>query len=472
MKLVDSMNALVKALEAGALNGAPGTLVQGSSLQIQDVRGVMENVTFGMEEIKLQKIFPVEKARNTQVRFKRTLSDGELGRSAQFEGMVGSEETGDYVEAVVPMAYYSHVRRVTVAANAVEAFDGVKAEDRESEKAAKLLAADIEFHAFQGRAHFSNAGVFDGNPAAIARTPDMMGLDPQVRVSDILSNTQDLMFAEYGSSESVVISGNGGNLTQTIIEDLSLRSKLNFGKALRLMLDPVALSNYNKIVIQSGSNITQFATMGDALSSSGADLRAQQTSSGKAKLEDSQFLRGKQIPARARAGAPGAPSLAAPAAGGTGTGKIAAGTYYYYATSNSEKGEGVKSAISASVTTAANDSVTIVITPPGTPLGVKYFNLYRGTLANGSDAKFIGRLAYNGQATVTWVDLGNKTPGFCNGYLIQEDVAGLHELMPYSRMKMGIQDLSSPESHFRFLCLAVYQPRKLAIVDGLKGSFK
>jgi len=472
MKLVDSLNSLVKALEAGNLNGAPGSLLQGSALQIQDVRGVMENVTFGMEEIKLQKIFPVEKAKSTQVRFKRTLSDGELGRSAQFEGMVGTEETGDYVEAVVPMAYYSHVRRVTVAANAVEAFDGVKAEDREAEKAAKLLAADVEFHLFQGRAHFSNAGLFDGNPAAIARTPDMMGLDPQIRVSDILTNTQDLMFAEYGSTESVVIPANGGNLTQILIEDIALRSKLNFGKALRLMLDPVALSNYNKIVIQSGGNITQFATMGQALSGSGADLRSQQTSSGGIKIEDSHFLRGKQIPARARSGAPGAPSLAAPAAGGAATGKLPVGTWYYYATSNSEKGEGVRSAVSASVTTVANDSVTVVITPNAAPLGTKYFNIYRGTLANGSDAKFIGRLAYNGSANVTFTDLGNKSPGFVNGYLIQEDVAGLHELMPYSRMKMGIQDLSSPESHFRFLCLAVYQPRKLAIVDGLKGSFR
>src|SRR6516165_9494576 len=111
MKLLESINSLVKALEAGQITGAPGTLVQGGALQIQEIEGVMRNVTFGSEHIKLQKAFSTKKAKNTLVRFKRQLSYGEFGGSAQFEGMVGQEETGDYIEAVVPMAFYSHVRR-------------------------------------------------------------------------------------------------------------------------------------------------------------------------------------------------------------------------------------------------------------------------------------------------------------------------------------------------------------------------
>jgi hypothetical protein len=293
MKITDSINTLIKALEAGNLTAAPGQLVQGSALQIQEIDGVMRNVTFGSEHLKLLKAFDTKKAKSTLVRFRRQLGYGEFGGSAQYEGMVGQEETGDYVEAVVPMAYYSHIRRVTVAANLVDGFDGVKAEDREAEAAAMKIAADLEFDGFQGKAHFSNAGVFDGNPMSIPALPNLPGLDVQIRQSDVLSNTQDQMFAEFGSAESVVLAAGGGLLNQVTLEDAALRSRLGFGKAESMMVDPVVLSGYNKQIIQAGSNITQFATMGNALTSSGADLRTQAVSEGSVKLESSHFLRGK-----------------------------------------------------------------------------------------------------------------------------------------------------------------------------------
>jgi hypothetical protein len=468
MKLVESINSLIKALEAGQITGAPGSLVQGSALQIQEQEGVMRNVTFGMEHIKLQKMFSSKKAKNMLVRFKRQLSYGEFGGSAQFEGMVGQEETGDYVEAVVPMAFYSHVRRVTVAANLVEAFDGVKAEDREANAAAMKIAADIEFDLFQGKAHFSNAGDFDGNPNAISALPNMAGLDVQIRQSDLLSNTRDLMFAEFGSDESVVLAGNGALLSQVLIEDAALRSRLNFGKAERLMVDPVVLSGYNKLVIQNTANVTQFATMGQALSSTGADLRSQTVSEGSVKLEASHFLRGKAQPARARNGAPASPTVGAGSASSGGA--LAAGDYIYKVAAVNEKGEGLPSQITVSGVTA-NQQVQFTIASAGS-VGTRFYNVYR-TEAGGAakDAKFIGRIANPG-ATVTFVDLGKKKPGFVNGYLLEAETASIHELAPYSRMKLGIQDLSTPEAHFRFACVALYEPRKNVIVDNLKGSIK
>jgi hypothetical protein len=473
MSILQNIQALTKALEAGQITGAPGTLVQGSALQIHEMDGVMHNVTFGDEHIKLQKIFPVKKQKNTLVRFKRQLSYGEFGSSAQLEGAVGQEEVGDYVEAVVPMAYYSHIRRTTLAANLVESFDGIKAEDREAANAAMKIAADIEFDCFQGKAHFSNAGVFDGNPLAIGVTPNLTGLDVQIRQSDIQSNTQDQMFAEFGSSESVVLSAGGGTLSQILVEDLALRSRLNFGKAERLMLDPVALSAYNKLVLQSSANVNQFATMGQALTSSGADLRSQLVSEGSVKMETSHFLRGKYRPARVRAGAPAAPVLTGVGTPTIPSGLIPSGSYIYKVTAVNDKGEGV-AAVMPAVSLNGTQGRTFTIAAQGT-VGTRYFNVYRSDAGGTADsAKFIGRIAYNGQATVTFSDLGNKVPAFTNGYLIEssEEIASLRELAPYSRAKMAIQDLSSAEAHFRFVCLAVYQPRKLVICDNLRGTFK
>jgi hypothetical protein len=47
---------------------------------------------------------------------------------------------------------------------------------------------------------------------------------------------------------------------------------------------------------------------------------------------------------------------------------------------------------------------------------------------------------------------------------------GLHQLAAYSRLKLAISDLSLPEAHFRFLALAVYQPRKNVILDNITGQ--
>src|SRR5690606_30288240 len=238
---LDSIQSLVKALEAGNYNAAPSTLTQGAALQVEDLSPVMHNVTFTNEHIKLQKMVTVESCKSVLAQFDRQLSYGQYGGSAQLEGAVGQEETSDYVRVVVPMAFYSHTRRTTIVANLIQTVDGKKADERAAADAALKIAADIEFDLFRGKADFSNNGVFDGDPRSIPNLPNMMGLDCQVRQSDMQSNAKDLMFAEFGSDLSVVISG-GGVLTQQNIEDAYVRSAMNLGHADLLLVDPLVLS--------------------------------------------------------------------------------------------------------------------------------------------------------------------------------------------------------------------------------------
>ena len=221
MSDLNNIQALVKALEAGGYNAAPSTLVQGSALQIEDLSPVMQNVTYDNSHIKLQKMLNVDSCKSTLSQFDRQLSYGIFGGSAMIEGAVGQEETSDFVRVVVPMCYYSHTRRVTLVANLVATVDGKKAEERAAEDAAKKLAGDIEFDSFRGKADFSNAGVFDGNVMMIPGIPNILGVDVQIRGSDagqIGLNSQDCMFGEYGSDDTVVIPG-GGTLTQEMVED-------------------------------------------------------------------------------------------------------------------------------------------------------------------------------------------------------------------------------------------------------------
>lgn len=460
--MMEKLQSLAKALEAGGYNAAPGSLVQGSALQVEDLSTVMANVTYGEEQLKLQKMLKVESCKSTLAQFDRVLGYGIFGGSAQMENAVGQFEDSDFVRAVVPMAFYSHARRVGIAANMVATVDGIKAEDRAAQHAAIKLAGDIEFDLFRGKADFSNGGVFDGNLLAIPTAlPNMQGLDLQVRASDNLSNTQDLMFAEYGSNLSVVVAG-GGNLTQNMVEDAAVRSAMNHGNADKLLVDPLVLSAYNKIA----QGIQRIVLQGSPQDALAADLRRQWVSGGTVNIEASRFLSGKTGPARARSTSPGAPTHSGAAAAGSTT--LATANYTYYVTACNEQGESAPSAAAAVAVTATN-KVTITITPgSGTS---RYFNVYR-TPAGGaaSTARFIGRVANSGGATTDFVDLGNKIQGFVTGFLVQGDTMAIKELAPYSRLKLAVTDLSQPEAHFRFCALAVMEPRKNVLIDNLTGS--
>jgi len=217
---IDNIASLVKALEAGSYNAAPGSLVQGSALQVEDLSAVMHLTTFENKHLKLAKMLGSESCKSTLAQFDRQLSYGQFGGSAQLEGNVGQEQTSDFVRIVVPMCFYSHTRRVTLASTMVGTLDGKKSDERAAQDAALKVAADIEFDCFRGRADFSNAGVFDGNPAAMPGTmPNIIGADPggsellrcaggfRFTTDSTLTSTTD---ATRTTAAALVISGGAG----------------------------------------------------------------------------------------------------------------------------------------------------------------------------------------------------------------------------------------------------------------------
>jgi hypothetical protein len=457
----EQLTDLLKALEAGSYNAAPSTLTQGAALQMEDLSPVMEVVTFDDSHIKLQKMVSKKSVKSTLFQFNRQLDYGIFGGSAQYEGGIGEEDTSNFVRATVPMAYYSTTRRVSVAANLVATVDGVKAEDRAAKDAAMKLSADIEFDLFRGQSDFSNAGVFDGNPLAIADMPNMRGVDSQIRESDSIANTQDLMFAEYGSNQSVIVAVNGA-LAQSNIEDAAVKSAMQMGRADKLLLDPIALSKYNKIAFAK----ERIMLAGSAQDASGAQLRTQWTSSAVVSLEPSRFLSAKTGPARARLGSPAAPSATAAAAADAAS-QLAAGSYTYYVTAVSERGESVKSSnVVQAITLGQRCDLTI-----NQVSGAKYYNVYRSN-AGGSaaSAKFIGRVKDSGAATTLFVDLGNREPGSITGFLIQADTMEMAELAPFTSMELAVSNLSMPKAFFQFVTLGVRQPRKNVLMDNIAAS--
>jgi hypothetical protein len=78
-----------------------------------------------------------------------------------------------------------------------------------------------------------------------------------------------------------VFSAGGAALTQSLIEDIAVRSALNMGRADKLMLDPSSLSAYNKIS-QAKERIV---LAGSPQEATGSHLRTQWTSSGAITME-------------------------------------------------------------------------------------------------------------------------------------------------------------------------------------------
>jgi len=461
--MIEQIQSLVKALEAGSYNAAPGTLVQGAALQIENLSPIMNNVTYTDKHLKLQKSLDKEDCKATLAQFDRQLSYGIFGSSAQLEGGVGEESTSDYVRAVVPMAYYSEVRRTFITANMVNTVDGQKGEARQAKDSALKIAGDLEFDSFLGQSHFSNAGVFDGNPLATASLPNMVGLDQQVRQSDGQSNTQDLMFSEFGSSQSVVIPVNGP-LTQSLIEDLTVRSAMNMGAADKFFADPISLAVYNKIAFAK----ERIVLAGSPQDASGANLRQQWTSNSLVSMESSRFLSGKTNPARAKANAPVAPAVPVLADAGPGQSLLLAGTYVYYVTAANARGESQASTSATATVVADGNFVTATIT---NSTAASFYNVYRSVLGgSAAGAKFIGRVKASNAATTVFTDLGNKSPGFVTGYLVESAGFKMYELSPFSEMKLGVDSLSVPSAFFQFTCLGAMQPRKSVIADNVDGQ--
>jgi hypothetical protein len=462
--ILNKIEDLIKALELGSYNAAPGSLVQGSALQVEDVSPVMHNVTFSDQHIKLQKEVKSSKTKGQLYQFNRQLSYGFFGGAAQAEGQVGQEETSDYIRATVPMCYYSHVRRVTIAANMAETQDGVKAEDREANAGAKWLAGNIEFDLFLGKDNFSNSGVFDGNPLAVPnQLPNMMGLGVQVRESDTQTNTQDLMFEAYGSGLSNIISV-GGTVTQGNIEDGWIRGVMNMGTADRMFTDPLVLSAYNKAAYASKERFNLGSTAQEPVT--GVDVRRQAVSGGVVSIEPSRFLSAQTKPKRARASSPGAPTISLGQAG-AGTTLVLNDVYKYFVTAENELGESLASATSSITINANGRQVTVTITP-GTGTS-RFFRVFRSD-ANGSVLKAIGQVKNSGAATTAFLDLNNRLPGGLTSFLCQMDTMEIKELAPYSRLKLAVIQLDVPEAHFRFATLACFEPRKNILLDNCKGS--
>jgi hypothetical protein len=108
--------------------------------------------------------------------------------------------------------------------------------------------------------------------------------------------------------------------------------------------------------------------------------------------------------AAAPAGVPAAPAITTqPVAADDAAGLHLAATYYYTIAAFNDTGESLGTISSAVAVPDATTKVTIVVTRLA---GATGYRIYRGKLANGSDAKWIAKVAQTASGDLTFVDKG------------------------------------------------------------------
>jgi hypothetical protein len=234
-----------------------------------------------------------------------------------------------------------------------------------------------------------------------------------------------------------------------------------------MFVDPLVLSAYSKNSYATKERIVLGNSAQEPVT--GADIRRQAVSGGIVNVEASRFLSGQFKPQKSRNTSPAAPTHSSAQSAGS-TSFAATEVYFYSVTSVNEFGESLASVPASITISTLGNQVAVTITPADTTQ-VRSFKVYRTKAGGGSTtARFIGSVKNSGASTTIFTDLNNKQPGAISGFLTQLDTMEVKELSPYSRLKLAVADLTIPEAHFRFLCLAVYEPRKNVIVDNLIGS--
>jgi len=168
--------------------------------------------------------------------------------------------------------------------------------------------------------------------------------------------------------------------------------------------------------------------------------------------------------------------VAAPNAGSKFLATPAMNGAYYYAVAAANNGARSPLVVSAQVTVAALDGVTLTITH-GASLAadVNHFIVYRGR-RNGtnaaSDLREIGRVARSAGATTVFVDLNATVPGTSDAFLLNMAAGALaltmRRLLPMTLFPLyPVNQAVRPWAQLLFLYLRVAKPRQIGIIRNI-----
>lgn len=459
---------LNKALEAGAgYAGAPGALTGGGALQVESLDGSLKSVTYEMKNIKLWPLIAKDQAYNTIEQYNRQDAYGDQGKGFIAEGDLPRSEDSSYSRQTQRVRFIGVTRELTHVYTIVRNAHG-DAIAREIRNGTMRILEIVERNLFDGRGHYSNAGLFNGADAAILDADlSWDGLDKQIRKGDTDSSAIASAFTGYGASESVVQDLRGNILDEDVLEDDGRIVAENFGYPNLKMMDTKAHSDLARQFYPK----ERINSMGVANGKAGFVLQQFVSSAGTFDLVSDVFLRPKRG-VQAVADAPSTPAAPTATADATtdANSKFAAadvGDYYYRVTAINKAGESAQSPSSAAATVVAGQGNDVAIAAVA---GAYAYAVYRSILGSDAGHEFIGYVApatVGGAATLK--DWNHKLPGLSQSYLLTNDaeVVRFKQLAPLMKMDLAIIATAYRWMQLLYGTPIVYAPRKCLINENI-----
>lgn len=464
---VDQLN---KALEAGAgYSGAPSALTGGGALQVESLDNSLKSVTYELKNIRMWQMMAKDQAYNTIEQYNRQDAYGDQGNGFIAEGDLPRSEDSSYSRQIQRVRFVGVTRELTHVYTLVRNAHG-DAIAREIRSGTMRILQIVERALFNGRGHYSNAGLFDGG-ATILDTADgdlkWEGLDIQIRAGQADATARASAFEGYELLDDVVVDQRGATLDEDSLEDAARRVMENFGMPNLMQLDTKTHSDLSRTFYPK----ERINPIGVANGQAGYVLQQFVSSAGTFDLVGNVFLSPKKGPqVVSGVTAPAAATLTAAGSATTNSKWSAAeaGDYNYRVTAITKNGESALSpAAGTAATVIAEDSVEIAI--PATA-GAYAYGVYRSAEGEAAPYEFIGYVApaaVGGAATMT--DLNHKLPGLAQAYLMsnEAEVVRFKQLAPLMKMDLAIIATAYRWMQLLYGTPIVYAPRKNVILENI-----
>ena len=419
---IGELGELRKALVAGYGTDV-ATLTGGGSLRIQDLDKTLQATVVDNKHFKLFNALRKPKATATVTEWtEQSDIGGFLGSTSNTEDGAADEFQGEYARRTGRVKFMSAYRKVSVVL--ARQNNIVSAQAIEEVNGAKQILRDTEYLLFEG----DEAVVpteFDGIFAQIA------SLNSTDHIIDMRGLPLDGIEKIAQAAEVIYGDGNFGVPTD-IYTSLSVQTDLN------QYLDPafrVALTG-NPQSIQLGAVVKGITTSyGDIATQPDVFVRD----------EKAQKPFEVKYPAVAVANDVFKPAAASGAAAANVASQFAAGhagTYYYLVTGKNRKGQST-GRITAQITVAAGDQVTLTIQPSagGTETGYTIYRSKKNGTNAVADFREIKSIPKAPSGNTTWVDTNEDIPGSTKAYVLNmsasDHAIDWAQYMPMFRMDMA-----------------------------------
>lgn len=445
------LNELQKALETtGALGtGQPG---DGSPLRVQSLDSILKVVTFTTDYLKLWRNIGKLPAYNTVEEFNQLTNYG--GRAGAFigEGALPNAQDSTYVRQTATVKFLATTRIISHPMTLVQSAVG------------DVIARYTE----------------DGTIWLLEQlTRAMYWADSAMNTLEFDGLYKQITSQATGGN---VFDKRGADITPDDIENSAVTLYQNYAKVrdVQAYMPPGVATNFaRQYMPYQRASMTEGTWSGWA----GVPFEGWVSQYGPIPFVPDIFIApasgGAPILQNAPSGSPSQPGTAITAAVASNSNSqfnsvTPGGTFYYAYSAENAAGESQVSGVSASVSVTNGDAATLTLTRVTSNPAATAYRIYRGTKSDGSDLKFMKRVADPGTGTTfTYVDENADIPGTGTVFLLDMDPAQamvFKQLAPLMKM-----DLATIDTTYRFALLlygtpVVYAPNKHVIFKNVNTT--